>query len=391
MSQFTAFGRRLRLGVVGGGPGSFIGEIHRSAARLDDRYEVVAAVLSRDPDRSRAASAAIGIAPERAYPGWRAMLEGEAARADGIDVVAIMPPNDSHRDIAVAALDRGLDVICDKPLCNTLEEARSLVRRVRETGLVFCLTHNYAGYPMVRHARALVEGGELGAVRFIKVEYVQGWLAERVEARPDWTEAWRFDSRRAGPSLVLADIGTHAHHLAAYVSGLEARSVSAEVGALVPGRTAHDFASARLRFGDGVRALLLVTNAVAGAEHGLMIRLAGERGNLEWHQEHPNDLRVSMLTGGHRILTRGMAGLSPLAERSTRVAIGHPEGFHEGFANLYRDAADAIVARRLGRAPDPLALAFPTVVDGARGVQFIHATLDSSANDGRWTDCRFAE
>jgi predicted dehydrogenase len=391
MSQFTAFGRRLRLGVVGGGPGSFIGEIHRAAARLDDRYEVVAGVLSRDAERSRAAAVAIGIAAQRTYPGWQALLEGEAAREDGIDVVAIMTPNDSHRDIAVAAMERGLDVICDKPLCNTLEEARSLVRKVRETGLVFCLTHNYTGYPMVRHARAMVESGELGAVRFIKVEYVQGWLAERVEAGPGWAEAWRFDKRRAGPSLVLADIGTHAHHLAAYVCGLEAVSVSAEVGALVPGRTAHDFAAARLRFDDGVRATMLVTNAVAGAEHGLMIRLVGERGNLEWHQEHPNDLRVSMLTGGHRILTRGMAGLSPLAERATRVAVGHPEGFHEAFANLYRDAADAIVARRLGRKPDPLALAFPTVLDGARGVQLIHAALESSANEGRWTDCRFGD
>jgi predicted dehydrogenase len=391
MSQFTEFGRRLRLGVVGGGPGSFIGEIHRAAARLDDRYETVAAVLSRDAARSRAAAIEIGIAPERAYADWRALLEGESKRDDGIDVIAIMTPNDSHRDIAIAAMERGLDVICDKPLCNTLEEARSLVRRVRETGLVFCLTHNYAGYPMVREARSLVQSGALGAVRFIKVEYVQGWLARHVEADPGWTSAWRFDPRLAGPSLVLADIGTHAHHLAAYVSGLEALSISAEVGALVPGRKAHDFASARLRFTNDVRALMLVTNAGAGAEHGLMIRLFGERGNLEWHQEQPNHLIVATLSGERRFLSRGTEGLSPLAQHSTRVAIGHPEGFHEAFANLYREAADAIVARRLGRTADPLSLTFPTVLDGARGVKMIHAALESSANDGRWADCRFTE
>ncbi|MBX6324084.1 MAG: Gfo/Idh/MocA family oxidoreductase [Rhodospirillaceae bacterium] len=391
MSQFTEFGRRLRLGVVGGGPSSFIGEIHRAAARLDDRYEVCAAVLSHDPERSRAAAAAIGVAPERAYPDWRALLDGEAARPDGIDVLAIMTPNDSHCDIALAALDRGLDVICDKPLCVSVDEARRLVRKVRDSGLAFCLTHNYTGYPMVRQARAMVRAGELGAVRFVKVEYVQGWLAEPVEARPEGTASWRFDPRRAGPSLVLADIGTHAHHLACYVSGLEVVAISAEVGALVPGRNVHDFASARLRFDNGARGTMMVTTAAAGAEHGLMIRLFAEKGTLEWHQEHPNHLLVSPLVGGHRILSRGMEGLSPLAERATRVAIGHPEGFHEAFANLYRDAADVIVARRLGREPDPLALAFPTVLDGARGIRLIEAALESNAAEGRWVDCRFME
>jgi predicted dehydrogenase len=391
MTQFSEFGRRLRLGVVGGGPGSFIGEIHRAAARLDDRYEVVAGVLSRDPARSRAAAIAIGIAPVRAYGDWREMLDKEGQRSDGIDVLAIMTPNDSHHDIAVGALDRGLDVICDKPLCISVEEARSLVRKVRESGLVFCLTHNYTGYPMVREARHLVESGALGEVRLVKTEYIQGWLAERVEEGPGWADAWRFDKRRAGPSLVLSDIGTHAHHLACYVGGLEAVSISAEVGALVPGRNAHDFAAARLRFDSGARGTMTVTNAAAGAEHGLMIRLIAAKGSLEWHQEQPNHLVYSPLGGHHQVISRGSAGLSPLAERATRVAIGHPEGFHEAFANLYRDAADAIVARRLGRAPDPLALAFPTVLDGARGVRLIHAALESSAAEGRWTDCRFRE
>lgn len=387
----TQFGRRLRLGVVGGGPGSFIGDVHRAAARLDGRYDVVAAVLSRHPERSRTAAVEIGVAADRAYPDWRAMLAAEAARDDGIDVLAIMTPNDSHHDIAVAALDSGFDVICDKPLCITLDEARSLVRRVRETGRVFCLTHNYTGYPLVRQAREMVRDGAIGEVRLVKVEYVMGYLADRVEERADFVAGWRFDKSKAGPSTVLADIGTHAHHIAGYVTGLEAEAISAQVGTLVPGRQIHDFAAARLRYAGNVPGILFITNAAAGAEHGLTFRVFGATGTLEWHQEHPNHLLHSPLGEAHRIISRGSAGLSPLAERSTRVFIGHPEGFHEAFANLYRDAADAIVARRLGAAPDPLSLAFPTVLDGAHGVQFIYAALESSASDGRWTDCRFKE
>lgn len=389
-SQFSRFGRRLRLGVVGGGPGSFIGEIHRAAARLDDRYEIVAAVLSHDAERSRAAARDIGIAPDRVHGHWRDLLAAEAKRVDGIDVLAVMTPNDGHFPISMAALEQGLDVICDKPLCNGLDQARRLVRKVGETGLVFCLTHNYTGYPLVRHARHMMTSGGLGDVRLVKTEYIQGYLTEGAELDPAWSGSWRLDPARSGPSLVLGDIGSHAHHLAAYVSGLEVMQVSAEVGSIVPDRQIHDFASLRLRFANGARGIILVTNAAAGAEHGLMVRVFGSKGNLEWHQEHPNDLRITMKNGVHQIITRGMAGLSPIAERSTRVYLGHPEGFHEAFANLYRDAADAIVARRLGQQPDPLALWNPTVSDGARGVALIEAALKSNDSGGRWTDCRFS-
>lgn len=389
-SQFRSFGRRLRLGVVGGGPGSFIGEIHRAAARLDDRYEVVAAALSHDAERSRAAAIDIGVAPDRAHGHWRDLLKAEAHRAEGIDVLAVMTPNDSHFPISMAALEQGLDVICDKPLCIGLDHARQLVRKVHETGLVFCLTHNYTGYPLVRHARHLVASGELGDIRLVKTEYIQGYLTEGAEQDPAWSRSWRLDAARSGPSLVLGDIGSHAHHLASYVSGLEVVQVSAEIGAIVPGRRVHDFASLRLRFANGARGTLMVTNAAAGAEHGLMVRAFGAKGNLEWHQEQPNNLRVTLMNGVHQIITRGMAGLSPIAERNTRVFLGHPEGFHEAFANIYRDAADAIVARRLGLKPDPLALWYPTALDGARGIALIEAALKSNENGGRWTDCGFA-
>ena len=272
-----------------------------------------------------------------------------------------------------------------------LDQARQLVRKVRETGLVFCLTHNYTGYPLVRHARHLVASGDLGDIRLVKTEYVQGYLTEGAEHDPAWSRSWRLDPARSGPSLVLGDIGSHAHHLASYVSGLEVAQVSAEIGAIVPGRKIHDFASLRLRFANGARGTLMVTNAAAGAEHGLMVRAFGAKGNLEWHQEQPNSLRITLMNGVHQIITRGMAGLSPIAERNTRVYLGHPEGFHEAFANLYRDAADAIVARRLGQKPDPLALWYPTVLDGARGIALIEAALTSSENGGRWTDCGFPD
>jgi predicted dehydrogenase len=382
------FGRRLRLGVVGGGPSSFIGPVHRAAARLDDRYEVVAAVLSRNPERSRAAARDLGIAPERAYGDHADLIAGEKARADGIDVLAIMTPNAQHYAAARDALAAGLDVICDKPLSTTLADAQDLVRRVRTSGLVFCVTFNYTGYPLVRHARAMVRDGALGAIRQVHVEYIQSHLAAPTEADADPAANWRFEPAQGSASLVLGDIGSHAHHLAAFITGLELSEVAAEVGSAIPGRKVADFAHLLLRFEGGARGSMWVTNSAAGAEHGLRIRVFGERGGLEWHQEEPNQLLHRRLDGFPELLTRGRPGLSAAAERTTRVALGHPEGYFEAFANLYADAAEAIVARRTGRAADPLALDFPSVVDGARGVRFVEAAVASSAAGGRWTDCR---
>jgi predicted dehydrogenase len=389
-TTIARLGRRLRLGVVGGGPGSFIGTVHRTAARLDDHYEVVAAVLSRNPERGRAAARAIGIAEARAYRDHAELLAREAERADGIEVLAIMTPNHMHHAAARDALAHGLDVICDKPLATTLTDALDLVRRVAASGLVFCTTYNYTGYPMVRHARAMVRSGALGAICQLHVEYIQGHLAGDTEADRDPTANWRFAPEQCGPSLVVGDIGTHAHHLATFVTGLELTELAAELGSALPGRQAHDYAHLLLRFAGGARGSMWVTNSAAGAEHGLHLRVFGDQGGLEWRQEEPNRLLHRPLGGFPQVLTRGRPGLSPEAERATRIVLGHPEGFHEAFANLYADAADAIVARRTGAPPDPLALDFPTVVDGARGVKFVEAAVASHHAGGRWTDATLA-
>lgn len=379
-----ALGRRLRLAVIGGGPGSFIGEVHRAAARLDDRYRIVAAALSSDAERGRAAALRIGVPAERAYGSGAELIDREAARTDGADVVAVMTPNDTHREYSVAALQRGFDVICDKPLANSLGDALAVVQAVRDTGRVFALTHNYTGYPMVRQARAMVAAGQLGEIRLVQVEYVQGGNA----GGPAGPARWRFDPARSGPSLILGDIGTHAHHLVCYVAGVELAAVSADVGAIVPGRRVDDYAGVLLRFTGRARGCLWATQAAAGVESSLGFRISGALGTIEWHQDRANELRFLPLDGPAQVRTRNGPGTLPLSARGSRIGKGHPEGFHEGFANIYADAAEAIAARRSGRAADPLALHFPTVEDGARGVRFVEAALASSNAGGRWIDCR---
>jgi predicted dehydrogenase len=347
-------GRRLRLAVIGGGPGSFIGAMHRAAARIDDRYELVAGALSSDPERSRAAAVAIGIEPARAYPDAYALIAAEADRSNGADVVAIMTPNDSHHDYSIAALDAGFDVICDKPITNTVEEAMEVLAKVEETGLVFCLTHNYTGYPMVRQARAMVEAGQIGEIRLVQVEYVQGGKADESDPDPDEGLPWRYDPVRGGPSLVMGDIGTHAHNL--------------------------------VRFVTGARGSFWVTQTAAGIENALRIRVSGTRGSLEWLQEQPTRLSFNPLNGPAEIRTPNGPGTLPMSARASRIVSGHPEGFHEGFANIYSDAAEAIAARRAGISADPLALHFPNARDGALGVAFVDAAVTSSAANGAWTD-----
>jgi len=378
-------GRRLRLGVIGGGPGSFIGAAHRIAARLDDRYELVAGALASDPERSRRAGRAIGVADDRAYGDALELLDGEAGREDGADVVAIMTPNDSHHAYATAALDRGFDVISDKPITNTLDEALDIVALVRATGLVFCLTHNYTGYPMVRQARAMVADGQLGEIRLVQVEYVQGGKAAANDPAPGTDLPWRYDPVRGGPSLVLGDIGTHAHNLVRFVTGLEVAEVAAEVGRIVPNRLVDDYASAMLRLDGGARGNFWVTQAAAGVENGLRIRVSGTLGTLEWEQEAPTRLVFKPIDRPAEIRTPNGPGTLPLSARATRLVAGHPEGFHEGFANIYADAAEAIAARRSGLAPDSMAMHFPNEVDGALGVRFVQAAMESSAAGGAWT------
>lgn len=374
-------GRRLRLAVIGGGPDSFIGAMHRQAARLDDRYELVAGALSSNAEKSIKAGRELGLAAERCYSDGMALLKGEAVRVDRADVVAIMTPNDSHFEFAFAALAQGFDVICDKPMTNTLQEATQLHQQALDSGLVFCLTHNYTGYPMVRQAKAMVTNGELGDIRLVQVEYVQGGRAKTGPGRA----AWKEDPERGGPSLVMGDIGTHAHNLLRFITGLEVSQVAAEVGCIVPDRVTHDFAGALLRMSNGARGSFWVTQAAAGVENALRIRVSGSLGSLEWQQECPQSLTFKPLGAPSQTRTPNGPGTLPLAARSSRIVAGHPEGFHEAFANLYTDAAEAIAARRSGQPADPLALHFPNSLDGLLGVQFVAAVIQSSANHGTWT------
>ncbi|MCB1501497.1 MAG: Gfo/Idh/MocA family oxidoreductase [Bauldia sp.] len=391
-STIRELGRRLRLGVVGGGAKSFIGPVHRAAARMDDNYEVVASVLSSNPDRARAEGVAIGIAGDRAYGSLAEMIAAEKARPDGMDVVAIMSPNDSHYAYSVMAIDAGYDVICDKPLAVRLEDGVDLVRRVRLAGVVFCQTFNYTGYPLLRQAMAMVRDGDIGAVRMVQAEYVQGYnYALREDEKDGEGQNWHFDPEKVGQSLVLGDIGSHAHHLVRYVTGQNVARLVADVTTTVPGRAplAHDHAGVLFRLDNGAPGTMWVTQAGAGAVHGLYIRVFGETGGLEWVQETPNQLFQSRPDAPALVYERGGPGLKPEARRAERIAIGHPEGYQEAFAVLYADAAEAIVARKLGKQPDRLALDFPTAIDGAHTLKFIAAAVES-ARAGGWVDCRLA-
>jgi len=378
--------RKLRLCMVGGGPGSNIGDTHRRAAGFDGRYTLLAGVFASDPARSRAFAASLEIAPDRRYGSWEEMAEREGARKDGVEVVAIMTPNASHHPIAKAFLERGIDVICDKPLTTGLDDALDLFRLARGTGLVFAVTYNYTGYPMVRQAREMVRSGELGAIRLVQVEHASGWASTLLEASGHKQATWRTTPSIAGKSAVVADIGTHAHHLARFVTGLEVTEVSAELSTLVPGRKSDDNAHVKLRFTNGARGLMWVSMAATGNLHGQRIRVFGEKASLEWIQEQPEQLHLRPLDGPHRVLSRGCGYLSAAAQRATRLWPGHPEGFLEAFANLYAGAADAVLARRDDAPLDRSALSFPTVEDGVLGVKFVEAAVESSRRDGAWVD-----
>ena len=381
----SMLGRRLRLAVIGGGSGSFIGAMHRQAARLDDRYEIVTGIFSSNIEKSKKSALEIGLSPERLYASVQEMLDKESVRKDGVDVVAIMTPNDSHYEYAASALEHGFDVICDKPMTNTLEEAEVLHKKVQATGLIFCLTHNYTGYPMVRQAKAMVADGQLGTIRLVQVEYVQGGKAD--ESKPDPSASWRFDPVRGGPSLVMGDIGSHAHNLVRFITGLEVAEVAAEIGNIVPGRAVHDYGGALLRFDNGARGSYWVTQAAAGVENCLRIRVSGTKGTVEWMQEFPQALTFKPLGAPSQNRTPNGPGTLPLSKHSTRIVAGHPEGFHEGFANIYSDAAEAIAARRSGNTPNPLSLYFPNSFDGLMGLRFVFSAIESSKADGKWTKC----
>ena len=378
--------RKLRLAMVGGGPGSNIGDTHRRAASFDGRYTLLAGVFASDPARSRAFAESLEIAPDRRYGSWEEMAEREGARKDGVEVVAIMTPNASHHPIAKAFLERGIDVICDKPLTTGLDDALDLLRLARRTGLVFAVTYNYTGYPMVRQAREMIRSGELGAIRLVQVEHASGWASTLLEASGHKQATWRTTPSIAGKSAVVGDIGTHAHHLARFVTGLEVTELSAELSTVVPGRKSDDNAHVKLRFTNGARGLMWVSMAATGNLHGQRIRVFGEKASLEWIQEQPEQLHLRPLDGPHRVLSRGCGYLSAAAQRATRLWPGHPEGFLEAFANLYAGAADAVLARRDDAPLDRSALSFPTVEDGVLGVKFVEAAVESSRRDGAWVE-----
>lgn len=384
----AALGRPLRLGVIGGGPESFIGYVHRGGAEMDGRFRVVAGVFSSDPQRSRTRGVGFGLDAARCYGGIEAMLASETGHPEGIEALAVMTPNDSHHAICVAALNRGLDIVCDKPLTNSLADALDLVERVRRAGTVFCLTHTYAGYAMVREARALVAAGAIGEVTLVQSEYLQAGMAVRHEDGPLTSKLrWKLDPARSGPSLVLGDIGTHAFHTAEFVSGRRVETLSAELGSLLPGRTVDDYGAMKLRLEGGARGMLLVSQAAAGSGNNAMIRVFGTKGHVEWQHRDAEYLTLALQGEPPRRLGRGDPGTSAASARIVRQPRGHPEGFREAMANLYADAAEAMLARRTGKPADPLALDFPGVEDGARGLAFVEAAIASSRNDGAWTNC----
>lgn len=376
--------RRLRLGMVGGGDGAFIGAVHRIAARLDDCYEVVAGALSSDPARARLSGAAIRVDPARCYADYREMARMEAARGDGIDVVAIVTPNHLHAPVATAFLEAGIHVICDKPLGISLEEGVKLAALAQARKRVFALTHTYTGYPMVRHARELVAAGAIGEVRMVHVEYAQDWMAEPDKQDPAFQAAnWHNDPQRAGPTGCTGDIGTHAWHIAGFVSGLQPSELLAELHAFTPERTLDDHLQVMLRYPNGARGTLWASQMATGCENALKLRVFGSKASLAFDQEQPNELWLTPQGGCAERLTRGRVR-GAAAEQATRIPSGHPEGYLEAFAQLYRDAAAQIHARDAGLPLPPDAAWLPTVEDGVGGMRFIEAVLASHRAGSRW-------
>ena len=363
----------IRLGMVGGGEGAFIGAVHRIAARLDGQFVLVAGALSSDPGRARASGAALGLDPARIYDDFRAMARAEAARPDGIQAVAIVTPNHLHADPACAFLDHGIHVICDKPLAATAAQAQAIAQAAARSEALFLLTHTYTGYPMVRAARAMVAEGRLGTVRLVQVEYAQDWLATDVAGKQ---AEWRTDPARAGAGA-LGDIGTHAFNLAEFVSGLTVRQLAADLSSFVPGRRVDDNAHVTLRFGGGARGRLWASQVAVGRTNALRLSLHGTEGGLDWDLENPERLVFTPRGGPAQVLLRG----GPGSGAGGRVPAGHPEGYLEAFATLYADAAQAIRARQAGRSVPHLV---PVLADGLRGMDFIAACQTSAAQDAAW-------
>jgi predicted dehydrogenase len=376
--------RKLRLGMVGGGRGAFIGAVHRMAARLDDKWDIVAGALSASAENARLSAEDLGIAPDRAYTDWAEMARAEAARDDGIDAVSIVTPNHLHFGPAKAFLEAGINVICDKPMTLSLDEAKELARIARKSGKLFVLTQNNTGYPLVRQARKMVADGTLGTIQVIRVSYVQDWLTTALDQEGQKQAAWRTDPKYAGAGGSVGDIGVHAFNLAAFISGLELDEVCADLRSYVPGRKLDDNANVLLRYKGGASGTLWSSQVAPGNFNRLSIGVYGTKGGIEWIGEDNDNLFYTPLGEPTRCITRGGPGTLDVATRATRMPPRHPEGYIEGFANLYSDSAELIWAAKDKRAPDPFATHLPTVEDGVHGLAFIEACVESSRKGSVW-------
>lgn len=383
--------RKLRYGMVGGGRDAFIGAVHRKAMALDGDYEMVAGALSSNPEKAKLSGSDLGLDPERNYGTWEEMLESELKRPEGdrIDLVSIVTPNHVHFPVAYAFADAGINVVSDKPLVHTSEQANKLRQVVKKRGVVFGVTYNYTGYPMVKQARHMVKTGQLGDIRKVIVEYNQGWLATNLEKTGQKQAGWRTDPKRSGAAGALGDIGSHAENLASSITGLEISHICADLTSFVPGRKVDDNADMLLRFTGGAKGVLIASQIEVGQENDLRIRVFGTKATLTWHQENPNYLQLDTLEGLRQIMTRGNGYLCAAAQKATRLPTGHPEAFIEAFANVYIGVAEAIRAKQAGRKLGELEGDFPTVVDGARGVHFIEKTIESAKSKEKWTAAKF--
>ncbi len=380
----AAEGGRIRYGMVGGGQGAFIGAVHRLAARMDDQYELVAGALSSNPKRAVESAKELGLDPDRSYRSYEEMAAKESKRPDGIEAVSIVTPNHMHYPVAKAFLKAGINVICDKPMTLTVKEAKDLVALTKKTGLLFAVTHNYTAYPMLRQAREMVRNGELGEIRVVQAEYAQDWLTNPIEKEGQKQASWRTDPKKSGAGGSIGDIGTHAYNAACFVTGLTLDSLCADLATFVKGRKLDDNDNILLRWKGGAKGMLWASQIAVGKENGLMLRVYGSKGGVEWKQEDPNYLWFAPYGEPPRLITRGGHGSGPAAARVTRVPSGHPEGYLDGFATLYTEIARALRARREGKPVDP-DVYFPTVEDGLIGMQFIEAAVASSKKGAVWT------
>jgi predicted dehydrogenase len=378
---------RFSWGMIGGGEGSQIGPVHRISSALDARFDLKAGALDVDPAKGREFAVRLGVSPDRAYGDWKEMLAGERDRKDRIDLVTVATPNATHYTITKAFLEAGIHVLCEKPMTVTVEEAEDIAATAKRTGAICAVNYGYTGYALVRHMRAMVARGDLGKVRLIVVEFAHGFHADATDA-DNPRMRWRYDPAQAGISGQFADCGIHALHMASFVSGQNASSVSADFVSAIASRKLEDDAMVNVRMDGGTTVRLWTSSVAVGSFHGLNIRVFGEKGGLRWAQQWPDQLYWTPLNGRTETIERGSGGLSADAERATRIATGHSEGMLVAFANIYADLADVLEARRSRTAPNPLALSFPTAVDGAWSIAAIKACVESAKAGGEWTDAR---